>query len=94
MSSKTWKYEVVFDNEGDTIKFIHQPKRATLVEELLSTKMAELLLLRGWNPLGWKIWSGLINWVHAKGTIVYSLPATTEMLTALVPMDQWLWDDE
>lgn len=92
--SQTWKYAVSFSNEGDTIEFIHQPKRVTFVEELVSTKLAELLLLRGWNPVGWKIWSAVINWVHKHETVVHSIPADVALLTALVPLDQWLWDDE
>lgn len=91
--NQTWKYAVAFREEGDVIEFIHQPRRVTLVEELVSTKMAELLLLRGWNPVGWKIWSAIVSWVHKHETIVHSIPATPEMLTALVPMDKWLWED-
>jgi hypothetical protein len=94
VSGKTWKYAVAFGNEGDRIEFIHQSRTVTFVEELISSPPMELILLRGWNPIGWKIWSAVLNWVHSKEVKVYSIPATPEMLQALVPTDEWLWEDE
>lgn len=88
----TYTWSVRFSKDEAEVGLYHKKDHAMLAEILACSSWVEFILFH--VPYGYRLWSKLLVWTSTQEELVFSIPATPEMLAAIAPDDEWLWNPE
>lgn len=88
----TYVWAVNFHKGGADLGLYHKKDHALLAEIFICNAWVQFVLLH--LPGGWGLWNKILLWTATKEERVLTVPATLEMLAALAPEEEWLWNPD
>lgn len=88
---KEWKFSVSYHRDGNTIRLLHVPFWVTALERMLDNKPTIWLATK--FSVTYELFSKIIFWLDSKYEEIAEVPASKDLLTKLVPDDEWLWGE-
>lgn len=90
--TKTYTWAVTFAKDDATLGLYHKSDAAVMAEIVVCNRWVEFVLLH--LPGGYWLWNKVLLWTTTKEERVFTIPATPEMLKAIAPEEEWLWNED